>query len=46
MSQGFWFSLRINMILRPSSESIKEKDDSVNEFDASTCSGDNFYNIF
>ena len=31
---------------RPSSESLNEKYDLVSEFDASTCSGDNFYNIF
>ena len=31
---------------RPSSESVNDHDDSINEFDASTCSGDNFYNIF
>ena len=30
----------------PSSESVNENDDSVREFDASTCSGDNFYDIF
>ena len=31
---------------RPSSESLNEKDDYVGEFDASTGSGDNFYDIF
>ena len=31
---------------RPSSESVNDHDDSINEFDASTCSGDNFDNIF
>ena len=30
----------------PSSEFINEKDDLVGEFDASTCSGDHFYDIF
>ena len=31
---------------RPSSEYLNEKGDSVGEFDASTCSGDKFYDIF
>ena len=30
----------------PISESVNEKDDTVGEFDASTCSGDNVYDIF
>ena len=31
---------------RPSSEYFNEKDDSVGEFDSSTCSGENIYDIF
>ena len=31
---------------RPSSESLNEKYDLAREFDASTCSGDRFYDIF
>ena len=31
---------------RPSSEYLNKKDDSVSEFNASTCSDDNFYDIF
>ena len=34
------------MSSRQSSESVNEKDDLVGEFDASTCSGGNFYDIF
>ena len=34
------------MSSRKISESVNEKDDSVGEFDASTCSGDSFYDIF
>ena len=31
---------------RPSSEYLNEKDDSIGEFGAYTCSDDNFYDIF
>ena len=34
------------MSSRPSSESVNEKYYSVCEFDASTCPGDNFYDVF
>ena len=36
----------LEMSSRPSSEYVNEKYDLVGEFDASTCSGDNFYDIF
>ena len=31
---------------RTSTDYVNENDDTVSEFDASTCSGDNFYGIF
>ena len=31
---------------KPSLESVNDNDDYVGEFDASTCSGENFYDIF
>ena len=34
------------IISRPSSKYLNEKDNSVGEFDASTCSGDRFDDIF
>ena len=34
------------MSSRPSSEYGNERDDLVGEFDAPTCSGNNFYDIF
>ena len=31
---------------KPSTDYVNENDDLVGEFEASTCSGDNFYDIF